>query len=236
MQFEPDFARHLRSAREAKELSVEEAAHATRMRPAQIQALESGSLSKFPNAAYAKSFLIMYARYLGVDVSDTANRIDTTTQVGVNDFQYLSARAEDDKEHQRAAAGSPQELVGVKQESRSWLPLIIAGGAAVVGRIAFMVWTNLNRISDQEQSTETAAAKPAANPAAAVQPVAPAPAAPAPPVAQAPVQTAPPSQAPAPQPPPPRPNVVATPLGTAPAAVPVDGTAPTPDIPRARPI
>jgi cytoskeletal protein RodZ len=245
MQFEPDFAKRLRNAREARELSVEEAAHATRMRPAQIQALESGTLSKFPNAAYAKSFLIMYARYLAVDVSDIANRIDTTTQVGVDDFQYLSSRAEDDKELQRAAAGTPQELVGVKTESRSWLPLVAIGGAAAIAGIGFMVWTNLNRISDQVQNPETAAAKPAVEGPVA-QPIDPKPTtpppvpAPAPVVAQAPAPaTNPPTpapSAPAPQLLPPRPNVVATPPGTAPAAAGVDRSTPTPDIPRARPI
>ena len=218
---------------------MEEAAHATRMRPAQIQALESGALSKFPNAAYAKSFLIMYGRYLGVDVSDIANRIDTTTQVGVDDFQYLSSRAEDDKELQRAAAGSPQELVGVKTESRSWFPLIAVGGVAAVAGIAFMVWSNLNRISDRVQSTETAAVKPATDGAAAtVESPGAKPSvssAPTPAVVQTPVTTAPSGES-ALAPTPPRPSVVATPPGTAPTAVPVVRADPTADAPRARPI
>ena len=58
-----------------------------------LRALENSDLTKFPNAAYAKSFLLMYARYLGVDLKSVASEIDTTTQMKVEGYQYLTNRA-----------------------------------------------------------------------------------------------------------------------------------------------
>ena len=182
-----DFGKRLQKAREARKLSVEEAARATRMRPAYIDALESGTLSKFPNAAYAKSFLLMYGKYLGVDVVEVANMIDTSVQVGVSDFQYLSSRAEEDKERQKAAADSRYDFVVAKQESKSWWPLVVGGAVVALAVTGGMVWMNLSRIADADLSSnsttqsdkaspsapaELAAKRPTANPDAAAAQVA----------------------------------------------------------------
>jgi cytoskeletal protein RodZ len=225
-----DFGKRLAEARQARKLSVQEAARATRMRGSFIEALESGALSRFPNAAYAKSFLLMYAKFLGVDVSDVAKSIDTTTQVGVTDFQYLNSRAEDDREFQKAAADSRYDFVVARRESRSWFPLIAAGGVAALAGGILMVWMNISRVADDSAAFKRPAA-PTPAPATAVQPVEPHAA-----VASVPSEPAAATAAnPAPQAEPaaPRPNVVAIPPGTAPAAVPVE---PESNVPRARPI
>lgn len=210
----------------ARQLSVQEAARATRMRASYIEALESGAFSRFPNAAYAKSFLLMYGKFLAVDVSDVANSIDTTTQVGVSDFQYLNSRAEDDKEAQKAATDSRYDFVVARRESRSWFPLIAAGGTAVLAGGILMVWMNISRVAD-DGSAFKRTANPTPVPATAVQPVDPQPA-----VATAPAPAATPT--PTPEPAAPRPAVVAVPPGTTPGAVPVAEE--DPNIPRARPI
>jgi cytoskeletal protein RodZ len=180
----PDFGKRLADAREARQLSVQEAALATRMRAGYIEALESCALSRFPNAAYAKSFLLMYGKFLGVDVSDVANTIDTTTQVAVSDFQYLNSRAEDDKEAQRAAADTRYDFVVARRENRSWLPLIAAGGTAVLAGAILIVWMNISRVAD-----DGTAFKRPAQPAPAPEPGAPRPNVVAVPPGTAPVAT-----------------------------------------------
>lgn len=56
----------LRQAREARSLSIEQAAAATRIKPHYLQALEAGQTEILPSAAHTRGFLRAYADYLGL--------------------------------------------------------------------------------------------------------------------------------------------------------------------------
>ena len=213
-----EFGKQLQKARTDRGLSIEQAAAGVRIRSTFLRSLEASDLTKFPNAAYAKSFLLMYGRYLGVDVKSVAVQIDTTTQMKVEGYQYLTNRAagqpktKPDPELTFSAAPDPKS-------SGSWLPLIVLAGTLVLALIPFFVWQNMNRLSDGKQP---APAKSAPQPGpAAVVPVTSAPTpAPAPVV---PVETVPEPEASVP----PRPKIISMPEPA--GAVPGE-------IPRARPI
>lgn len=218
-----DFGKHLQKARTDRGLSIEQAAAGVKIRSTFLRALEASDLTKFANAAYAKSFLLMYGRYLGVDVKTIAVQIDTTTQMKVEGYQYLTNRAaaqpktKADPELTFSAAPEPKS-------SGSWLPLLVLGGTLLVALIAFVIWQNVNRLGDAQPP---AAPKSSPTPsAAAVEPItqvpAPKPAAPAGTVAPPPVPPPP-----APEPVPPRPKVI---------SMPEAATNPPGEIPRARPI
>ncbi|WP_322797942.1 helix-turn-helix domain-containing protein [Thermoflexus sp.] len=57
----------LRAAREARGLSLEEAAAGTRIKRIYLEALESEAFSLLPSPAHARGFLRRYARWLGLD-------------------------------------------------------------------------------------------------------------------------------------------------------------------------
>ncbi|MFN3928188.1 MAG: helix-turn-helix domain-containing protein [Thermoflexus sp.] len=57
----------LRAAREARGLSLEEAAAATRIKRVYLEALENEAFSVLPSPAHARGFLRRYARWLGLD-------------------------------------------------------------------------------------------------------------------------------------------------------------------------
>lgn len=57
----------LRQAREARSLSIDQVAAATRIRPHYLQALESGDFGALPSVAQARGFLRAYAEYLGLN-------------------------------------------------------------------------------------------------------------------------------------------------------------------------
>lgn len=59
----------LRSAREARGLSVQEVSAHLKLAPRQIDAIERGDLSALPGAAFARGFVRNYARFLGVDAA-----------------------------------------------------------------------------------------------------------------------------------------------------------------------
>ena len=53
-----ELGKRLEKARIDRGLSIEQAAAAVRIRGTFLRALENGDLTKFPNAAYSKSFLL----------------------------------------------------------------------------------------------------------------------------------------------------------------------------------
>lgn len=224
-----DFGKHLQKARTERGISIEDAATAVRIRSTFLRALEASDLTKFPNAAYAKSFLVMYGKFLGVDVKSVAAQIDTTTQMKVEGYQYLTNRAaaqpktKPDPELTFSAAPTPKS-------DGSWLPLFVLGGTVVAVVVGFVIWQNVIRLSDKPQAAP-AKATPAPSSAAAVEPLVPAPAPkPATPTPRPPIPE--PSQPeasapPTPEPAPPRPTII---------SVPEQAQNPGGEIPRARPI
>jgi len=57
----------LRSARERRGLGIDEAAEATKIRPAYLDAIEEEAFERLPGPTYARGFLRAYAEYLGLD-------------------------------------------------------------------------------------------------------------------------------------------------------------------------
>ncbi len=210
-----DFGKHLQQARTDRGLSLEQAAAAVRIRSTFLRALEASDLTKFPNAAYAKSFLLMYGRYLGVDLKSVAAQIDTSTQMKVEGYQYLTNRAEQPK-----AKPEPEMSFSMAPEpksSGSWLPLLVLGGTVAVAVIGFVLWSNMNRLGERPPAPSPKNPTPVV-PVVAVEPLAKIP-------QPAPAQAAAPRE-----PEPPRPALISAPDNGGPA---VAGDA---EIPRARPI
>jgi cytoskeletal protein RodZ len=56
-------------AREARNLTLDEAARMTKIRPARLAEIEADDFSQFPSLAYAKGFLLIYGKFLDVDVT-----------------------------------------------------------------------------------------------------------------------------------------------------------------------
>jgi len=112
--------KRLQQARLKRKLSVEDAARATKLRPERILDLENDTYANFPNLAYAKSFLVIYAKYLGVDVSDFIETFDVGSPVGRNDYQYL--------------ANAPQARPALRRREKSATkPMLIL--AAIAGAV-----------------------------------------------------------------------------------------------------
>ncbi len=56
-------------ARSARNLTIDEAARMTKIRPQRLAEIESDDFSQFPSLAYAKGFLLIYGKFLDVDVT-----------------------------------------------------------------------------------------------------------------------------------------------------------------------
>src|SRR3712207_2696242 len=76
-------------ARVARGLTLEEAARMTKIRPSKLAEIEAEDFSKFPSLAYAKGFLLIYGKFLNVDVTPYLEAFETSDQVTVDGYSYL---------------------------------------------------------------------------------------------------------------------------------------------------
>src|ERR1700693_4067445 len=76
-------------ARRARNLSLDEAARLTKIRPSRLAEIEADDFSQFPSLAYAKGFLLIYGKFLDVDVSQYLEAFETSQSVTVDGYSYL---------------------------------------------------------------------------------------------------------------------------------------------------
>lgn len=166
--------KRLGEARLARGLTIDETAHATKIRPDKILALENDDYSRFGNNAYAKGFLILYGRFLHVDVAEQVRALETPSDIRLSEYQYLSN-----------ASPRPTERASRPRKSRkpSFAPLIAFALLLIVGAFGFYFYVTAQRIGSLDRKS------PASEAARPTQPL-PAPesgkASPAPVVASAP--------------------------------------------------
>jgi cytoskeletal protein RodZ len=120
----------LQDARLARNLTLDEAGRMTKIRPGRLQEIENEDFSEFASLAYAKGFLLIYGKFLDVDVSPYLEAFETSESMTVDGYAYL----------QDNPAPAPTRQVVVRKHSgggrASFLPFVIGIVVLVVG---FMV-------------------------------------------------------------------------------------------------
>src|SRR2546421_3972014 len=115
----------LQEARLARGLTLDEAGRMTKIRPAQLQEIENEDFSQFASLAYAKGFLLIYGKFLDVDVSPYLEAFETSQTLTTDGYSYLQEAQE------------PEPVRPVKVRRRSAAPSggggRSSGGALVVG-------------------------------------------------------------------------------------------------------
>src|SRR5260370_34424719 len=76
-------------ARSARNLTLDEAARMTKIRPARLAEIEADDFSQFPSLAYAKGFLLIYGKFLDVDVTPYLDAFEDSERVTVDGDSYL---------------------------------------------------------------------------------------------------------------------------------------------------
>jgi len=156
----------LQQARVSKHLSIEEAARVTRIRPDKLLDLEEDNYSTFPSLSYAKGFLLLYARFLGVDVREYADTLHAPNPVSRDDYEYLN----------RAAIG-PQPPPARRpyhfspRRERTILPVVVVGvliGAVALAAYLVISFERLGNLDDIAEKKDLSS--PAASPAISTLP------------------------------------------------------------------
>src|SRR5438270_2742654 len=84
----------LKDARLARNLTLEEAGRMTKIRPGRLEEIENEDFSQFASLAYAKGFLIIYGKFLEVDVSPYLEAFENSESVTVDGYAYLQDNPE----------------------------------------------------------------------------------------------------------------------------------------------
>src|SRR5450755_209162 len=146
-------------ARTARNLTLEEAARMTKIRPSKLAELEAEDFSNFPSLAYAKGFLLIYGKFLNVDVTPYLEAFETSDQMTVDGYSYLQ---DNPAPKARRVDVVPRRPAGNKS---SLLPLVIGFVVLIVGFSALKFMMNLRRISPAQRDAQAlAAAAPTATP------------------------------------------------------------------------
>jgi len=127
-------------ARRARNLTLDEAARMTKIRPARLAEIEADDFSQFPSLAYAKGFLLIYGKFLDVDVTPYLEAFEDSEHVTVDGYSYLQ------ENHAPKQASAP--VVRPPRRDRvSPMPLIFGILVLVVGFSVMKLILNVQRIA-----------------------------------------------------------------------------------------
>ena len=135
----------LKEARLARNLTLDEAGRMTKIRPGRLEEIENEDFSQFASLAYAKGFLLIYGKFLDVDVSPYMEAFETSEHVTVDGYAYL----------QDNPAPAPSRPVTVRRERSSGggggsrgslLPFVIGVVVLIGGFMAMKTILNLQRL------------------------------------------------------------------------------------------
>ena len=151
-------------ARRSRNLSLDEAARMTKIRPARLAEIEADDFSQFPSLAYAKGFLLIYGKFLDVDVTPYLDAFEDSERVTVDGYSYLQ---ENRPEKPVSAPVVPRRPVASSRGDRvSPMPLIVGIVVLVFGFLLMKLVLNVQRLAPGK-GQPTAQVSPSASPVSA---------------------------------------------------------------------
>src|SRR2546428_9835869 len=127
-------------ARLARGLTLDEAARLTKIRPSRLAEIEADDFSQFPSLAYAKGFLLIYGKFLDVDVSPYLDVFETSEQMTVDGYSYLQ-----DQPAPKARRVRTPVIRAPRSRVSAW-PVVIAIGAIGIGFVLLRLILDIRRI------------------------------------------------------------------------------------------
>jgi cytoskeletal protein RodZ len=130
----------LQDARNARGLTLDEVYRATKVRANRLEAIENEDFSQFDSLAYSKAAVLIYGKFLDVDVSPYLEAFETSENVTVDGYAYL----------QDNPAPPPSRPVVIRERSSggrgSLLPFAIGVVVLVGGFMAMKAILDVQRL------------------------------------------------------------------------------------------
>ena len=157
-------------ARLARNLTLDEAARMTKIRPARLAEIEADDFSQFPSLAYAKGFLLIYGKFLDVDVTPYLDAFEDSERMTVDGYSYLQ---ENRPQKPVAAPVVRRRRPATTGNDRiSPMPLIFGVLVLVIGFSVMKLILNVQRLAPGKAAS-TAQVSPSASPVASAKAVQP---------------------------------------------------------------
>lgn len=158
-------------ARLARNLTLDEAARMTKIRPARLAEIEADDFSQFPSLAYAKGFLLIYGKFLDVDVTPYLDAFEDSERMTVDGYSYL----QENRPQKPVAAPvvrrrRPATTTTTPHDRISPMPLIFGVLVLVVGFSVMKLILNVQRLASGKAAS-TAQVSPSASPVASAKAV-----------------------------------------------------------------
>jgi cytoskeletal protein RodZ len=166
-------------ARQARNLTLDEAARMTKIRPTRLAEIEADDFSQFPSLAYAKGFLLIYGKFLDVDVTPYLDAFEDSERVTVDGYSYLQEHQPTKPVSAPVAPRRPRRPAPTGRDRISPMPLIFGVLVLVIGFSVMKLLLNVQRLAPGKAES-TAQASPNASPVTGSKPVPPGPASSAP--------------------------------------------------------
>jgi len=150
-------------ARLARGLTLDEAARMTKIRPSRLAEIEAEDFSQFPSLAYAKGFLLIYGKFLDVDVTPYLEAFEGPEHVTVDGYSYL----QDNPAPKPARTPTVDRTISNRMSAT---PLVIGIMVFIVGFFFMKLILNIQRIAPRriEPAVQASPTAPASTPEPAV--------------------------------------------------------------------
>jgi cytoskeletal protein RodZ len=135
----------LQEARLARNLTLDEAGRMTKIRPGRLAEIENEDFSEFASLAYAKGFLLIYGKFLDVDVSPYLEAFETSESITVDGYSYLQDNPA--PKPSRTTVVRPRSSSGGGGGGRSsFLPFVIGVVVLVGGFVGMKTLLEVRRL------------------------------------------------------------------------------------------
>lgn len=150
-------------ARQARNLTLEEAARMTKIRPAKLAEIEAEDFSQFPSLAYAKGFILIYGKFLNVDVTPYLEAFETSEHMTVDGYSYLQDNPAPAPRRTEVVRKAPSGNKG------SLMPLLLGIVVLVAGFWLLRMMMDIRRIKPSSERDAQALAQASQTPVLAAE-------------------------------------------------------------------
>jgi cytoskeletal protein RodZ len=143
-------------ARIARKLTLDEAARMTKIRPSRLAEIEADDFSQFPSLAYAKGFLLIYGKFLEVDVTPYMEAFEGSDAVTVDGYSYLQDNPAPKPVRTQVVPRRPRPVVSNGSgKPMGLMPIVIGIVAIMLGAMATKLILNIQRIAPRRAESTT---------------------------------------------------------------------------------